>query len=267
MRREPLCRVPALDDGDFEARRLSAHKQPPAGDVTMSTLRALAMLAIAVGCPPAAVLAGQPSPAQLQELGGMVAAALTEPMPQTGPAHATPERCPYRFDSDMPGATFCVYRGAVFGRAGKVCATDVVVIWSSLASHAPASGGPAENASASNREVYLGFVTDPELVVQAIVDPRQSDRAEMVGYTLGSEEALQPLAGQMTLPAARLGAAEVLSMDLREPRRFHLGGCAFASYSGTFLGMIRPPSEMTTSVDPFRRIRGSDPAEKLRAKR
>lgn len=217
----------------------------------MSTLRVLAMLAIAVGCAPAAVLAEPPSSAQLPELGGVVAAAFTQPAPQTGPAHATPESCPYHFGSDMPAATFCVYRGVAFGGGGEVCATDVVVIWSSLASQAPVSGGPAEQASASNREVYLGFVADPELVVRAIVDPRQGDRAEMVGYTLGSEEAAQPLAGQMTLRAVRLGSADLLSMDLREPRRFHPGSCAFASYSGTFLGMIRPPSETTTSIDPF----------------
>jgi hypothetical protein len=38
---------------------------------------------------------------------------------------------------------------------------------------------------------------------------------------------------------------------LHEPQRFHPGRCAFASYSGTFLGMIQPPSETPTSVDPF----------------
>ena len=99
------------------------------------------MLAITVGCAPAAVLAEQPSSAQLRELGGVVTAALTEPAPQTGLTHATPQRCPYHLDSDRPGRTFCVYRGAVFGRGGKVCATDVVVIWSSLASRAPVRGG------------------------------------------------------------------------------------------------------------------------------
>lgn len=215
----------------------------------MSTLRVLAMLAIVVGCAPAAVLPGQPSSVPRPE---SVAAAFTKPALQPGPAPATPENCPYHFGSDMPAATFCVYRGVAFGGAGEVCATDVVVIWSSLASQAPVSDGSAEKASASNREVYLGFVADPELVVRAIVDSRQGDRAEMVGYTLGSEEAPQPLAGQMTLRPVRLGSAAVLSMDLREPRRFHPGSCAFASYSGTFLGMIRPPpSATTTSVDAF----------------
>jgi hypothetical protein len=114
------------------------------------------------------------------------------------------------------------------------------------------SRGPAEKASASNKEVYLGFVADPELVLRAIVDARDSDRADMVEYMMGSDEDPQPLAGKMILRAVRLGSADVLSVDLREPRRFHPGSCAFASYSGTFLGMIRPPSETTTSVDPFR---------------
>jgi hypothetical protein len=217
----------------------------------MNALRALAMLAITVGCAQAAVLAEQQPPARLPELDGVAAAAFAEPAPQTARAHAVPERCPYHFGSDMPAATFCVYRGVAFGGGGEVCATDVVVIWSSPASQAPVRGGPAEKASASNREVYLAFVADQELVLRAIVDSRQGDRAEMVGYTVGSEEAPQPLAGQMTLRAVRLGSADVLSMDLREPRRFRPGSCAFASYSGTFLGMIRPPSETTTSVDSF----------------
>jgi hypothetical protein len=219
--------------------------------MTMSRLRVLAMFAIAAGSAPGSALAEHVSSAQRPELADVVAAAFTGSAPPTGPAHATPESCPYHFDSDMPAATFCVYQGVAFGGGGEVCATDVVVIWSSLASQAPASGGPAEKASASNREVYLGFVADPELIVRAIVDPRQGDRAEMIAYTLGSEEAPQPLVGRMTLRAARLGSADMLSMDLREPRRFHPGSCAFASYSGTFLGMLRPPSETTTSVDPF----------------
>jgi len=225
--------------------------QRPAGEVTTNPLRVLAMLAVTVGCAPAAVLAEQPSSARLPELGGVVAAALTEPAPQTGPTHATPQRCPYHFDSDMPGRTFCVYRGAVFGRGGKVCATDVVVIWSSLASRAPVRGGPTAKASTPNREVYLGFVTDPELVVLAVVDPRQRNRAELVGYTLGGADAPQRLAGRMRLPAVHPGSADVLSMDVRDPRHFHIGSCAFASYSGTFLGMIRPRSQMATSVDSF----------------
>ena len=218
-------------------------KQPPARDLTMSTPWVLAMLAIAVGCAPAGVFAEQPSSAGLREPHGVVAAALTEP------AHATPESCPYRFDSDMPAATFCVYRGVAFGRAGEVCATDVVVIWSSLGWQAPVRRGPTPTTFTSNRAVNLGFVTDPELVVGAIVDPRQIDRAEIVGYALGDEEAPQALAGQITLLVVRPGSGDVLRIDLREPGRFHIGSCAFASYSGTFLGLIRPPSEMTTSAD------------------
>jgi len=204
------------------------------------------MLAIAAGCAPA-VLAEQPPSAKLPELGGVAFAEA----PPTGPPQGTAESCPYNFDSDMPAATFCVYRGVAWGRAGEVCATDAVVIWSSVASQAPVSGASTHEAPASSTEVYLGFVADPELVVRAIADPRQGDHAEMVGYTLGSEEAPQPLAGQITLRAVHLGSADVLSMDLREPRPLQPGSCTFASYSGTFLGMIRPPSETMTSIDPF----------------
>jgi hypothetical protein len=217
--------------------------------VTVIRLLVLAALAITTISAQAAVFAEERVPAPRTRLGGVVAVALAEP--QRTRVDTAPPSCPYAFGSDMPAATFCVYQGVAWGGAGKVCATEVVVIWSSRASRAPVSGGAAETASASHREVYLGFVADPDLVVRAIVDPRQGDRAEMVGYTLGSDEAPQPLAGQLTLRAVRLGSAEALSMDVREPGRFHPGSCAFTSYSGTFLGVIRPPSETTTAFDPF----------------
>ena len=214
----------------------------------MIRLLALAALAIITSSAPAAVLGEEGAPARLARRGGVVDAALAQP--QSDRADSTPASCPYHFGSDMPAATFCVYQGVAFGDGGEVCATDVVVIWSSLASQATVHVGRADKAAA-HREIYLGFVTDPGLVVRAIVDPRQGDHADMVGYTLGREAAPQPLAGQTTLRAVRPGSAEVLSMDWREPRRFHRGSCAFASYSGTFLGIIGPPSETNVSADTF----------------
>jgi hypothetical protein len=215
----------------------------------MRTLRLLAMLAIAVGGTPAVVLAEQPPSAGLRELDG---AAFAEGAPQTRSATVAPVvGCPYRFDSDMPAATFCVYRGVALGGRGEVCATDVVAIWSSSASQAAVGVKHATDASVSRREIYLAFVAHPELVLRAIVDSRRGDRAEMIGYTLGNEGASQPLGGRMTLRAVRLGSADVFNMDLREPRSFHPGSCAFVSYTGTFLGVMQPPSESTISFDPF----------------
>jgi hypothetical protein len=156
----------------------------------------------------------------------------------------TPARCPYHFSSYMPSATFCVYRGVAFGRGGEVCATDVVVIWSSAGAQSQAGADAMEMASPLDRDVYLGFIADPELVLRAIANSRQGDRAEMVGYTVGSGAALQPLAGETTLRTVRLRAggetADVLSVELRESRRFRPAGCAFASYSGTFTGVVGP---------------------------
>lgn len=208
---------------------------------TMSTLRVLALLTIASGFGPAVLLAEtQP--------GELATASFTEsvPLPDADAAGS----CPYHFDSDMPAGTFCVYLGVARGGSGEECATDIVVLWSSWDGYAPVRGGP-ERTSSSTREIYLGFVAEPELVIRAIVDPRQNDRAEIVEYTLGSNEASQTLAGQMTLPAVRSGSADRLSMDFREPRRFRSGSCAFASYSGRFLGVIGLPSETTTSADTF----------------
>jgi hypothetical protein len=159
-------------------------------------------------------------------LGGGVTPALAEPL--SDDAGTEPASCPYRFDSDMPAATFCVYRGVARGGGGEVCATDAVVIWSSF----------SEAASGSNREIYLAFVAAPELVLRAVVDSRWSDRAEMVGFTLGDDESPQPLEGRTTLRMLRPGSADVLSMDLREPQGFPPAICPLASYSGTFVGMI-----------------------------
>lgn len=208
----------------------------------MIALLALAGFASTASAAQTAVLADGRSPT-LPRRGGVVAATLAEPEPQTDHAHAAPASCPYHFSSDMPSDTFCVYRGVAFGSGGEVCATDVVVIWSSVGALSQVGADPAEMALGPNREVYLGFVADPELVLRAIADSRQGDRAEMVGYTVGSTEAPQPLAGETTLHTVRLkssGTADMLSMELREPRRFRPTGCAFASYSGTFMGVIAP---------------------------
>jgi hypothetical protein len=216
----------------------------------MSTLRVLALLAITVSSAQAAALAEERSPARLPVLGSIVAAALAQP--PTDHADTAPASCPYHFGSNMPPDTFCVYRGVAFGSGGEVCATDAVVIWSSFGSQPRVRVGPAEKAPGMDREVYLGIVADPELVLRAIVDSRQGDRAEVVGYTVGSEEAPQPLAGTTTLQVVRRGSsatAEVLRMELREPRRFRPGSCAFASCSGAFLGVVRSPSETTRYID------------------
>ena len=149
----------------------------------MIRLLVLAAFAIATSSARAAVVAEQPAPARLSGPGGVVAVALT--VPPGDRAETAPTSCPYHFGSAMPAATFCVYRGVAFGVGGEVCATGVVVIWSSFASQVAASVAPVETASGSDREVYLAFVADPELVLRAIVDPRQGDRAEMVAYTLG----------------------------------------------------------------------------------
>lgn len=213
----------------------------------MKSVRLLAVLAISVSCAHPAARAEQPSSAPRRAVGAVADAASMEAAPQTDLAHTNPASCPYRFDSNMPSDTFCVYQGVAFDRSGEVCASDVVVIWSSLASQASVNRALTENESGSNAEVDLGFVTDPELVVRAIVDPRQSDRAELAWYTRGGEETPQAVAGQMNLRAS----ADVLSMDVREPGRFHIGRCALASYAGTFVGMMQPPSEMTNAADRF----------------
>lgn len=177
---------------------------------------------------------------------GRVIGASAEP-PRTA-TDGAPASCPFHFASDMPVATFCVYRGIALGGNGEVCASDVVALWGSLSS--PEAESAERAASAAGREVYLAFVADPDLVVRAVADRRRGDRADLIGYTLGSEAAPQPLTGRMALRTPP-GTADTLTVDLLEPHPFRPGGCVFASYSGTFLGMIRRPSTQATSIAPF----------------
>ena len=63
------------------------------------------------------------------------------------------------------------------------------------------------------REIYLGFVTDPGLVLRAIVDSEYGHRAEVVEYTLPRNATQHPLVGETTLHTAILessGTAEVI---------------------------------------------------------
>ena len=41
--------------------------------------------------------------------------ARADPEPQADRSHVAPASCPYQFGSDMPAASFCVYRGAALG--------------------------------------------------------------------------------------------------------------------------------------------------------
>jgi hypothetical protein len=189
--------------------------------------------------------------ARQPRLAGFMAAASTESQPQTHYALAAPTTCPYHFASTMPSFTYCVYRGVALDRDEQVCATDVVVIWSRFGSQT-AVDFAAEGAPGPAREVYLGFVADPDLVLRAIADSWQGDHAAMQSYSMGRNEAPRPLAGEMTLRTVGLGSsrtADVLGVELREPQRFRPGDCAFASYSGTFIGVIGPLNRTEPASD------------------
>ena len=230
----------------------------PARPTGFTNLRlvTLAALTISMGSTGAAAFAAEGSAARLPGSGGaIVGAAVSESPSRTDRFHAEPPSCPYQLGGDIPPATFCVYQGIAFGSGGEVCATDAVVIWSSAGSESGLRIGTSEQASVSNREVYVAFVADPELVLLAIVDAPQSNRAELVGYTIDGVDASQPLAGTVSLRPARVAASgpgDVLSMELRVPRRFRPGSCSFASYVGRFLGVMRPPIETDTyAADSF----------------
>lgn len=185
----------------------------------MITILALGVLMLTVSSTQAAVLA----PADAE--------------PQADRSQVAPASCPYQFGSDMPSATFCVYRGVAFGGGGEVCGTDIVVIWSSVGS---------QSRMNVQRDIYLGFVTDPGLVLRAVVDSQRGHHAEMVEYTLPRHETPQALVGETTLRTAIVessGTTDMLTIDVRESPQFRPGGCALASYSGKFVGVIGPPIE------------------------
>ena len=221
-----------LDVHGSKLRRLRLWKN-------LMRLKPVVGLVIATSCAALTVVAQPPSSAQLPN-----SAAFIEMAPRVGAVNVASESCPYQFDSDMPQSTFCVYKGVALDGDGEVCATDIVIMWSTWP--LPVGGAPTDKAPGSPRQLYLAFVADPEPVMRAIVDPLQRNRAELVEYSSAIDELPQPLAGALTLRAAHPGS--VLNMDLREPRRFSPGGCAFASYAGVFLAVMRPPNGTSISA-------------------
>lgn len=166
----------------------------------------------------------------------LVDAPLQEPQPAS---------CPYHFRSDMPAATFCMYRGVALGSDGAVCANDVVAIWSSFALEAVAREDGTKKTRGSEPGVHLAFVAEPEIVLRAIADSHQGDHAVMVGYTLGSNRP-QPLAGTITL---QIGAPSVLRLELATSGRSGVAGCALASYVGAYFGLLQPEAEAMVAAD------------------
>ena len=88
-------------------------------------------------------------------------------------------------------------------------------------------------------------------MIRYLGDDDPTTRRMLEGILAMEEEHAEDLARgarqicEMTSPSAS-GTADVLSMELREPRVFRPGGCALASYSGTFVGVIGPPIETGT---------------------
>jgi len=67
-------------------------------------------------------------------------------------------------------------------------------------------------------EIYLGFVTDPGLVLRAVVNSEYGHRAEVVEYTLPRNATPHPLVGETTPHTVVLessGTADMLSINVR----------------------------------------------------
>jgi hypothetical protein len=151
-----------------------------------------------------------------------------------------PAGCPYDFASDMPAATFCVYNGVALDTDGAVCAKNVVIMWSSFAGPADASNSPQP------RELYVGFVAQPDLILRGTVGTPASDTAQLTD--VDAPERAAPI-GEMKLRAVQ-EKSDVLSMDLHDIPELARADCVVASYSGTFVGLLRPPTDQTmSSVD------------------
>jgi hypothetical protein len=153
-----------------------------------------------------------------------------------GPVFTTRvDHCPFSFLRGMPPGVFCVYDGVAIGQDGHACGERATVIWSRLAPEFTADAGPEAG------DVYLGFVTSPDLTMRGIVDPSAENRAEMADYTLGRGQRVR-LWGSAEIRSAIGGDedTEILSLRIR-PAAFGFDACAFTSYDGAFVGVLALP--------------------------
>jgi hypothetical protein len=162
---------------------------------------------------------------------------------------ATVVRCPFNFQHGMPPGVFCVYDGVAIGSDGQACSDRVMVIWTRLAPEFNADGG-LDDAVSERFDVYFGFVTSPDLVMRAGVDPGAESSATIIDYTLGHGRPRVPLRGTAELRFVQVSGGEgteVLSLRIRRPVLVP-GTCAFTSYDGTFVGVMTLPPDTTRQM-------------------
>jgi hypothetical protein len=139
--------------------------------------------------------------------------------------------CPYDFRSDMPRGEFCVYRGRVFAPDGALCSADAVMIWGT---HRMRARRAAEEA----RDVFVGFVDDPSLVLHAVATRRTVGL--LTGYSLNGDSAQTPVGGFTTL-GRQMSGQDAMTLRLRPPVALEIDDapCDFSSYRGVFIGVMR----------------------------
>lgn len=144
--------------------------------------------------------------------------------------------CPYDFASNMPAATFCVYRGVARDADGAVCAENVMMIWSTFDGTVRDS---TTSARSGTRELYVGLVADPEIVLRGTVAPQAPNMAQLAG--VDAPKSAAPI-GQLQIRAVS-EKSDVVSMELRSSETLSREHCDLASYSGTFIGLLHPTAD------------------------
>jgi hypothetical protein len=129
-----------------------------------------------------------------------------------------------------------VYDGVALGPDGQVCADPMLVLWSQLA---PQHGPYRHRREASDSDVYFGFVTSVDIVVRAGIVLGAEHRVRILDYTFGPDGLPLVLQGfAETHIAGGPHGIETLSMRVTPPLDAG-GACGFASFDGTFLGVLR----------------------------
>jgi len=158
--------------------------------------------------------------------------------------------CPYTFNTPMPPGTFCVYRGDGRDQRGILCAPDLVAIWSSYS-------GRARNDTDA---IHLAFLSDPDVVIAAtpVVPHGEGQNAEVVGYAVDEQAALEPTHGTITLAVPQSAEGDRIRVELsHETRSDAHSACAVTSFTGTFMGVIGD-SARSIAVSPVdRRVTSS----------
>lgn len=167
---------------------------------------------------------------------GLSVRVVASPAP-VGPTYGV---CPHDFGRQMPAGEYCVYRGVMSSPGGAVCKRNAVVVWSTHGQEGPGDDAVVDSSPPARPEVFFGLVDAPALVLRAVADRRTE--ARMLDFSPSPEHAAVPVSGVATLSRHPPYWGR-LALTLQPPLAVEVGpdDCAFGTYRGLYIGLMRAP--------------------------